>query len=143
VKPIFAAITLAISVAACHPAEPLAVSDAVFQPPLGSSGIGAAYFTVRSAAADRIVSVTSPQADSIEIHASVTKNGRASMQRLETVELPAGKVVEFVTGGMHLMVFSPRQGPGEGSFPITIELQSGAKKTIAFENRRGGEDNHS
>jgi len=143
VKPIFAVVTLAASLAACQPADPLAISNPVFQPPLGSSGIGAAYFTIRSAAADRIVSVTSSQADSIEIHASVTENGRASMHRLETVELPAGKPVEFATGGMHLMIFSPRQNLGETSFPITIELQSGAKKTIAFENRRGGEDNHS
>ena len=139
----FAAVALLAGLAACQPAEPVTVADAVFQPPLGSSGIGAAYFSITSVAADRIVSVSSSEADSIEIHASVTKDGRASMQRLETVELPAGKKVEFAPGGMHLMVFSPHQEAGQTAFPITIELQSGAKKTISFQNRRGGEENHS
>lgn len=141
-KTALASILLATALAACQQAEPLAVSAAVFQPPLGATGVGAAYFTITSAKADRIVTVTSPQADSVEIHASVMESGRASMQRLETVELPAGKPVEFAPGGMHLMVFSPRQEANVASFPITIELQSGAKKTVNFENRRSGGDHH-
>jgi copper(I)-binding protein len=141
-KSIVAAIVFAIGLAACQPAEPLAISGAEFRPPLGASDVGAAYFTLTSAKPDRIIAVTSPQADSIEIHASVTEGGRTSMQRLETVDLPAGRPVEFAPGGMHLMVFSPHPEAGGGDFPIIIELQSGAKRTISFRYRRNGEDPH-
>jgi copper(I)-binding protein len=128
----FASIAVAVGLASCQPAEPLVVSGAEFRPPLGSSGIGAGYFTITSATPDRIVSVTSNEADSIEIHASVTEDSRSSMKRLETVELPAGKAVQFAPGGMHLMVFSPRQGRDETALSITIELQSGVKRTVPF-----------
>mgnify|MGYP003460630923 FL=1 len=139
----FAAIGLALGLSACQPAQPLVISDAEFRPPLGSSGIGAAYFSITSATPDRIVAVTSAEADSIEIHASVTEGGRASMKRLETVELPAGKTVKFAPGGMHLMVFSPRRGRDLTGFPITIELQSGVKRTVSFEQTREGGERHS
>src|SRR5689334_6552440 len=86
----------ALSLHACGPQAPLAplsIEHAEFHPPLGSSGIGAGYFTITSAKADRIVAVSSSLADAVEIHASVTKGDRVTMQRLETLELPAGKTV--------------------------------------------------
>ncbi len=129
--------SLALGLAACTPAGPL-VQRPQFQPPLGSSGIGAAYFTIRAPKADRIMSVSSPEADAVEIHASVTRDGRVSMERLETVELPAGKTVAFAPGGMHLMVFSPKDQTGKTSFPITIELQSGTTLTVPFAETTGG-----
>jgi copper(I)-binding protein len=131
----------ALSLAACGPQAPIAplsIEHAEFRPPLGSTGIGVAYFTIRSAEADRIVAVSSSLADAVEIHASVTKGDSVSMQRLETVELPAGKEVKFAAGGMHLMVFSPHGDAAAKAFPITIELQSGAKETVAFEKVEGG-----
>lgn len=141
-RSIFAVAALATVLGACQPKDPLVISGAEFRPPLGSSNVGAGYVTLTSAKADRIVAVTSSKADSVEIHASVTEAGRASMQRLETVELPAGKPVKFSPGGMHFMVFSPHLDAGETTLPITVELQSGAKRTISLEYRRGGEDHH-
>jgi hypothetical protein len=43
---------------------------------------------------------------------------------------------------MHFMVFSPHLDPAETALPITIELQSGTRRTISFVNRRGGEGRH-
>jgi periplasmic copper chaperone A len=126
-----------LSLGACGPQEPLAIRHAEFRPPLGSTDIGAAYFTIRSEKADRIVAVSSSLADAVEIHASVTNGDRVSMQRLETLELPAGKTVRFEPGGMHLMVISPRSEASAKAFPITIELQSGTKETVAFEKVAG------
>ena len=138
-----AALVVALVLAACgQGGAGLAVEHAEFRPPLGATGIGAGYFTIRSAKDDRIVAVSSPAADSIEIHTSVTDGGNVSMQRLDGVELPAGKTVKFESGGMHLMVFSPRLPSGELTFPITIELQSGAKSTTMFRVITGGAEHH-
>ena len=115
---------------------------AVISPPLGSTGIGVGYFTIRSDKADRIVGISSPEADSIEIHASVTEGGNVSMQQLDGVDLPAGKTVKFESSGMHLMVFSPRVSGDALTFPITIELQSGATPTTRFRVITGSADHH-
>jgi copper(I)-binding protein len=129
---LIAAFALGLGLAACAPAESFSIRDAEFRPPLGSSGIGAAYFTIRSAKPDRIVAISSSAADAVEIHSSVTERGMMSMRRMESVPLPAGKTVSFAPGGMHLMVFAPRVSPEEKGFPITIELESGVRKTVAF-----------
>ena len=136
-----AAILIALGLASCGQDDPgVVIEKAEFRPPLGSTGIGVGYFTIRSDKDDRIVSVSSPSADSIEIHASVTHGDNVSMQRLNGVDLPAGKTVKFESGGMHLMVFSPRAGGRALTFPITIELQSGATPTTGFRVITGAAD---
>jgi periplasmic copper chaperone A len=110
----------------------LRVENAVYRAPLGASDVGVAYFTIRSPKADRIVAVSSVGAEAVEMHGTVMEDNMASMQRLETVDLPAGKDVVFAQGGKHLMVFSPKAvAPGK-SFPITIQLESGRKDTVEF-----------
>jgi copper(I)-binding protein len=138
-----AALVIALVLAACgQGGTGLVVERAEFRPPLGATGIGAGYFTIRSDTDDRIVAVSSPAADSIEIHATVTEGGNVSMRKLDGVDLPAGKTVKFESGGMHLMVFSPHPSSGALTFPITIELQSGAKPTTMFRVTTGGADHH-
>jgi periplasmic copper chaperone A len=138
-----AAIALSLGLLACESEGGVTVEQAEFRPPLGASGIGAAYFTIHSDRDDRIVSVSSPLADSVEIHATVTSGNSVSMQRLDSVDLPAGKTIAFETGGMHLMVFSPHATDPGAAFPITIELQSGAKHEARFRQIAGGEGSSS
>lgn len=136
-KRLIAAIALGLS--ACgQGAAPLTIADAQYRPPLGASGIGAAYFSVTSPVADRIVGLSSPQADRVEAHASVVEGTQVSMKHLATVELPAGKPVVFGPNGMHLMVYAPK-GIAEGAtFPIQIELESGRSETIWFHPTSSG-----
>ena len=127
------AAVVILGLAACgQGGSGLLIKDAEFRPPLGVTGIGVAYVSVTSGAADRIIGVTSSQADRVEIHASVTTGTQTSMKRLDSVELPAGKTVIFGPGGMHLMVFSPRLAASDATFPIQIKLQSGRSETILF-----------
>lgn len=138
-----AAIVLALGLAACGQGAGVHIENAEFRAPLGSSGIGVAYFTITSDKADRIVAIFSPEAEKIEIHSSVTQGGNVSMKQLDGVDLPAGETVRFAPGGMHLMVFSPRGVSPEGAFPITIELQSGARQTAPFREISGSAEPHS
>ena len=142
-KRMLAAMVLALGLSACGQEAGVRIENADFRPPLGSSGIGVAYFTITSDKADRIVSISSPEADRIEIHASVTQDGNVSMKQLQTVELPPGETVRFEAGGMHLMVFSPRNVGQESAFPITIQLQSGVKQTAQFRKITGSAEPHS
>jgi len=117
--------------AACERAE-VAVSEAAYRAPLRPDGPGAAYFTIVSPVADQIVGVSSERASEIEIHTIVTDEAGATMKRVETVDLPAGRSVRFEPGGLHLMVFGAEPvAPGE-AFPITFSLRSGQTRTIDF-----------
>jgi copper(I)-binding protein len=124
---------LVLMLAACGQGRAaLTVTDAEYRAPLGVTGIGVAYFSVKSDRADRIVGVSSPQAASVEMHGSVSTGGQSSMERLAFVPLPAGETVKFAPKGMHLMVFGPKPVAAGATFPIQIELESGRSETILF-----------
>lgn len=128
-KQLIAAIALVL--AACGQGA-LKIDGAEYRAPLGVSGIGVAYFSVTSPSDDAIVGISSPQADRIEMHASVTEGTQSSMKRQERVELPAGQMVTFAPKGLHLMVFAPKPLQRGATFPIQIDLQSGRSETILF-----------
>lgn len=108
------------------------ISEAQYRAPLGSSDIGAAYFSIRSAKPDAIVSVSSIAAAGVEMHATVNEGGMSRMVRIDRVDLPAGETVSFSPGGMHLMVFSPAPIEAGATLPITIGLESGATLQTLF-----------
>jgi len=68
--------------------------------------IGAAYLTLTSAEKydDRLIGVSSPDADRVEVHSHTTKGGMM-MAKIDSLTLPAGKSVVFKTGGLHFMLF--------------------------------------
>lgn len=123
---------------ACEPrSDGLVVRDAIYRAPLGTSEVGVAYVTLKSVAGDRIVAVSSDMAGAVEMHATVTADGRSRMQRVETVELPAGREVAFSSGGLHLMVMAPKPvagdaGDASATFPIQFQLESGRTQIVRF-----------
>lgn len=66
--------------------------------------VGAAYLSLKSDKPAKLVAIKSAVADSVEIHEMSTKNGVMKMRMLETLDLPAGKLVKLEPGGFHLML---------------------------------------
>lgn len=124
---------LALGAGGCSvKSESLTIADATYRPPLVDGGVGVAYFSITSSIPDKIVNVSSPDARTVEIHQSENSDGMASMHKVQTVELPAGKAVAFGPGGLHLMVFSPTPQQANATFRIQIALESGRTQTISF-----------
>ncbi len=121
----FAALILAMLVAACTPTGDPEVTNATYRPPLGGSPMGVAYLTITSPRADKIIAISSSAAEKVEMHETNLEGGMASMHLVETVELKAGKPLEFKPGGLHLMIHNPQAMGPENAFPVTIELESG------------------
>jgi hypothetical protein len=136
IAPLMLAVALAGLGAGCAAKPGFTVENPQFQPPLGANDVGVAYFTIRSATADRIVKVSSTAAKTVEMHEMKMTGDMMSMARREAVDLPAGTPVEFKPSGLHLMVFSPNLAANPASIPITIELQSGLKRTVEFPARK-------
>lgn len=134
-----AASALLFALASCGSAmDSLIIADAAYRAPLTDGGTGVAYFSITSNIADKIVNVSSPDAQAVEIHQAENTGGVASMHKVQSVDLPAGKAVTFGPGGLHLMVISPTPQHANATFRIQIELESGRAETISFDAAKPG-----
>ena len=81
----------------------LRVSDAVVG--ANDAAVVAAYLVIDNPGpADRLVSVTSPDADEVTLHATVTDGGLSRMEDVETMAVPADGELRLDPGGSHLMI---------------------------------------
>jgi len=92
---------------------------------------GAAYLTIESARDDRLISIESPVADRVMIHASDNNDGVNRMVHLDTLDLPAGKSVVLAPGGTHLMLMGLKERLIEGArVPVTLRFERAGEVTI-------------
>lgn len=92
---------------------------------------GAAYLTIESARDDRLLSVESPLADRVMIHATENKDDVNRMVHLDTLDLPAGKSVVLAPGGTHLMLMGLQERLIEGArVPVTLRFERAGEVTI-------------
>jgi copper(I)-binding protein len=98
---------------ACNAAEPtlspgqLSVIDAVAYPAPLAGGNGAVYFTIYNGTEreQRLVTATSPTAQTIELHESIDDNGVMRMiHHPDGFAIPVGADLTLEPGGKHLML---------------------------------------
>ena len=104
--PLFLLPLIALSTA-CGQGDPkVNVTDAVVRLPAVPGNPGAAYFTLRTNKTPmRILGVSSPQVQRIELHESEMAGGRMRMGPLEDNSFTAEGVKIFAEGGPHAMLF--------------------------------------
>jgi len=107
------ALVFALLAACGQGGDGLTVDDAIYRAPLTDGGLGVAYFSIAS------------------------KDGLATMEKIDSVELPAGQTVAFAPRGLHLMVFSPQPLDAGATFSIQIAFQSGRIETFPFAEALG------
>lgn len=81
--------------------------------------VGAAYMTLKSTVDATLLGVSSPVADSVEIHRMWMDHGVMKMRMMKSLALPAGKSVKLEPGGLHLMLFDLKKPLTAGE---TLEL---------------------
>ena len=96
------------------------VKDAWVRLPAVPGRPGGGYFRIEiNGTRETLLAVTSPSAERIEIHQTVSEGGRTRMERLEQFSTQRGAPLVAEPGGTHLMLFGidPALRPGG-----TIEL---------------------
>jgi periplasmic copper chaperone A len=83
--------------------------------------VGAAYMSLKSTRAAKLLEVKSPAADSVEIHEMSMNNGVMKMRMLDVLDLPAGKTIKLEPGGIHLMLINLKK-PLKAGENIEISL---------------------
>ena len=120
-------LPLAALLAACGQGDPAGnVTAAVVRLPAVPGNPGAAYFTLRTNKTPmRILGLSSPQVQRIELHESEMAGGRMRMGPLEDNSFGAEGVKTFEEGGAHAMLFNinPAVQPG-GRLRITFDFDN-------------------
>jgi len=125
------AIFLAATFFACEAAPTgVTISNIVVNPPLGGRDVGAIYLTLDNSGDPTVlISVSSPDADVIELHQSTRVDGIARMDRLDTIPLPTG-TTKLEQGGLHLMVFGITEAEVADGLPLTLTLEDGTELNV-------------
>ena len=139
----FAICTLTAGIAVAESSE-ISVEHVWARASPKGSRTGAAYVTLVNSGTsdDRLLSVSSPSAASIEIHSHTNDNGVMKMELRPAIELRAGAAVTLKPGGMHLMMIGLKQQLKEGdNVPMTLTFEkAGVVMTTARVGKVGAMD---
>jgi len=84
--------------------------------------VGAAYMMIVSKKDTSLVSVGTDVAEHVQIHSMTMDNGVMKMRELESLAIPAGKMINLSPGGMHLMLMGLKKALKAGE-QLTLTLQ--------------------
>jgi periplasmic copper chaperone A len=98
-------------------------------PPSAPAGGGFLKITNTGSAPDRLVSVSSPAADLVQVHEMKMDGSVMRMREVEKgLEIPAGGSVILAPGGYHLMMMGLKAPFKQGaSVPVTLVFEKAGK----------------
>lgn len=98
-------------------------------PPNAPAGGGFLKITNTGAAPDRLISVSSPVADLVQVHEMKMDGNIMRMRKVETgLEIPAGGSVTLAPGGIHLMMMGLKGPLKQGVLvPVTLVFEKAGR----------------
>ena len=113
----------------------IVVSDAWVRNPPISDQPGAAYLVIQNnGAADRLLSVTSDIAQTIELHESMDSGGMMQMSPVPNIPIPANGKVELKPGGFHMMLIGLTRPMNTGDkVQLTLNFDKAGKIPVTAE----------
>jgi copper(I)-binding protein len=143
-RPILALALAPAALAACNsePAPPtVIVEHVVVNLPAVPGRPGAAYFRLRSNTDPaKLLNVTSPLVQRVELHESMAKDGMSRMAPVEATSFPGTGVLSFKPGGKHAMLYGidPSVKAG-GKIPITFTFDPAPAVTVEAKVEAAGD----
>src|ERR1700748_770333 len=137
----FLAFAAGIFVASAALAQPtkLRIDNAWAGATPGKAENGAAYVTITSPTADRLISASTPAAKKAELHTMSMQCIVMKMRPISGVDTPAGQAVSLKPGGEHIMLMGLNQPLREGqSFPLTLDFEKPAPRTVTVTVEKAG-----
>lgn len=138
----YAALLSALLTFVVHADSPDAVQveNAWARPTPPGVTIGAAFLSLSARANDRLMHVSTPVADHVEIHSMTMAGGMMQMRQLPVVELPAKQRVVFEPTGTHLMLVGLKQALAPNTqFSMTLRFEHSAEQTVVVRVRPAGQ----
>lgn len=105
------------------------VSDQWIRATVPQQGSSGAFMSLRSATAARLVEASTPVAERVELHTMRMEGQTMRMEKVDSITLPANKVVELAPGGYHVMLFGLKRQLKDGeAVPLTLVLEGAGGK---------------
>ena len=123
---LFLFVVVALVAAAGTAQTSVSVNRAWARATPGAATIGAAYLVIANptASADRVIAISSPIAERVEIHQHFLDGDVMRMREVPSVEIGPGETVAFKPGGLHLMLMNLKRPLRQGDrFPLTVKLE--------------------
>jgi copper(I)-binding protein len=112
------------------------VSDAWGRATAPGQANGSVLFSIVSKKEAKLVSITCPVAGAVEIHSMVHEDGQMKMRAVESIALPAEKVIDLGKAGIHVMLLNLKQALKAGdSIPLTLTIEFADKHKATLEAR--------
>ncbi len=109
----------------------LEVSNAWARATPGKSAIGAAYVTIHSPTADKLVAASTPVAKKAELHTMSMSGMVMKMRPVASIDIPAGQAVTLQPGGFHIMLVGLAKPLKTGqTFPLTLTFEKAGSRTV-------------
>src|SRR5882724_7817234 len=133
------AASLAVATTALAQTNQLEVSDAWARATPAKAENGAAYVTIRSPTADRLLSASSPVAKKTELHTMEMAGMVMKMRPLAGLDIPAGQPVALKPGSEHIMLIGLQQPLREGQpFTLTLNFEKVGARTVSVAVEKAG-----
>ena len=97
--------------------------------------VAGGYLVIRNqgAAADRLVSASSPAAAKVELHVHINDNGVMKMREVPGYDVPAKGSFELKPGGAHLMFVDIKRPFKEGEkLPVKLKFEKAGEVSTEF-----------
>ena len=125
----YAAAIAALLCAAQAWAGEVTVSDAWTRTTVPGQRSAALQFSITSQKEAQLVAISTQAAGGVEIHSMTHKDGVMRMHAIESLPLPAGKMVDLEAQGNHVMLLDLKQPFKTGeSVPFTVTVQFADKR---------------
>ncbi|MFT5395232.1 MAG: copper(I)-binding protein [Gammaproteobacteria bacterium] len=91
-----------------------------------------------------LIKVSSPNFSKIEIHRSVLNGDMVSMEKQESLEIPAKNTIKLSPGDLHLMLFDPDKPLRSGdTATLNFSFSDGHNQSIEAQVERRSSNDHS
>ena len=114
-------------------ADEVAVSGAWARATAPGQEAATLQFSITSKKEARLVAISSPVADTAEMHSMTHDNGVMKMRAIEFLSLPAGKEVDLGASGNHVMLLNlkhPLKAGENVPFTVTVQFADKHRATV-------------
>lgn len=124
----------ALAIVACgehtHPSNGVEISNARINPPLPGQTTGVAFMDlVNYGDDDRLIAISSPASERIELHMHLNEDGVMKMRRVDGLDLPHDKAVALKPGSYHIMMFDADLAMGD-EVVLTLGFETADDLTV-------------
>jgi copper(I)-binding protein len=131
VRQLAIALCLSLPVAACTKPAQLAVKDVWARDTIGSTANAAAFMTITSPTADRLVSASTPAAKETDLMTMQGGSSATEMTYLDKIDIPANQPVSLNPTGLHVWLADLNQPLKAGqTFPLFLKFEKAGQRQV-------------